>query len=46
MLENSLFKTHYIGRDGYVWWIGQIAKEEHWIANIAERPVNSPEEFE
>jgi len=45
MLENSLFKTHYIGRDGYVWWIGQIAKEEHWIANIAERPVNSPEEF-
>ena len=45
MLENSLFKTHYIGRDGYVWWIGQIAKEEHWIANIAERPVNSPEDF-
>ncbi len=45
MLENPLLKTNYIGRDGYVWWIGQIAKEEHWIANIAERPVDSPEDF-
>ena len=45
MLENSLIKTNFLGRDGYVWWIGQIAKEEHWIANIAERPVNSPEDF-
>ncbi len=45
MLENSLAKTHYIGRDGYVWWIGQIVKEEHWIANIAERPVESSDEF-
>ena len=37
MLENSLAKTHYIGRDGYVWWIGQIPKQKNWIANIAER---------
>ena len=45
MLENSLIKTHYIGRDGYVWWIGQIVKQDNWIANIAERPTESNEEF-
>ena len=45
MLENSLAKTNFIGRDGYVWWIGQIAKEDHWIANIAERPTESNDEF-
>ena len=45
MLENSLAKTHYIGRDGYVWWIGQIPKQKNWIANIAERPTESNDEF-
>ena len=45
MLENSLIKTHYIGRDGYVWWIGQIPKQKNWIANIAERPTESNDEF-
>jgi len=45
MLENSLAKTHYLGRDGYVWWIGQIPKQKNWIANIAERPTESNDEF-
>ena len=45
MLENSLAKTHYLGRDGYVWWIGQIPKQKNWIDNIAERPTESNEEF-
>ena len=22
------FKTNFIGKDGFVWWIGQIAPEE------------------
>ena len=45
MLENSLLKTHYLGRDGYVWWIGQIVKQSNWIANIAERPTEDNKEF-
>jgi len=27
-MEESLFKTNFIGRDGFRWWIGQIAPDE------------------
>ena len=30
MLEESLFKTNFIGRDGFRWWIGQIAPVASW----------------
>ena len=23
MLDSSLLKTNFVGRDGFVWWIGQ-----------------------
>ena len=45
MLENSLLKAHYVGRDGYIWWIGQIVKQDNWIVNIAARPTESNDEF-
>ena len=28
MIENSLLKTNFLGKDGFRWWIGQIAPEE------------------
>ena len=28
MLEESLLKTNFIGRDGFRWWIGQVAPDE------------------
>ena len=28
------FKTNFIGKDGFVWWIGQIAPEDSWIKNF------------
>ena len=28
MIENSLIKTNFIGKDGFRWWIGQVAPEE------------------
>lgn len=28
------FKTNFIGKDGFVWWIGQIAPKEVWINNF------------
>ena len=30
MLEESLFKTNFIGRDGFRWWIGQVAPVDAW----------------
>ena len=28
MIENNLLKTNFLGKDGFRWWIGQIAPEE------------------
>ena len=28
MLENNLLKSNFLGRDGFRWWIGQIASED------------------
>ena len=30
MLDSSLLKTNFVGRDGFVWWIGRVAKKEAW----------------
>jgi hypothetical protein len=28
MLEESLLKTNFLGRDGFRWWIGQVAPQK------------------
>ena len=28
MLEDSILKSNFIGRDGFRWWMGQVASEE------------------
>ena len=33
MIEQGLFKRHFVGRDGFQWWIGQIPPEESWKEN-------------
>lgn len=33
MIEQGLFKRHFVGRDGFHWWIGQVAPEETWKNN-------------
>jgi len=40
MIEQSFLKKHFVGRDGFIWWIGQIAAEESWIANFEETNVD------
>ena len=30
MLDQSLLQSHFIGRDGFRWWIGQIAPIDAW----------------
>ena len=34
MIEESLLKKHFIGRDGFHWWIGQAVQSGAWAANI------------
>jgi|688.fasta_scaffold03301_35 hypothetical protein len=30
MIEESLLKSNFLGRDGFVWWIGQVAPAAVW----------------
>jgi hypothetical protein len=30
MIEESLLKSNFIGKDGFIWWIGQIAPPSVW----------------
>ena len=30
MLDSALLKTNFIGRDGFIWWIGRVAPPEVW----------------
>lgn len=30
MLESALAQTNFVGRDGFVWWIGRVADPEVW----------------
>ena len=41
MIEQGLFKRHFVGRDGFQWWIGQVAPEESWKENSPGVPVES-----
>lgn len=38
MIEQGLFKKHFVGRDGFIWWLGQIAPAESWKKNIPANP--------
>ena len=35
MLDQSLLQSHFIGRDGFRWWIGQIPEIKHWIEQVS-----------
>ena len=41
MQESSDLKQHFVGRDGYIWWVGQIASEKSWKENIPGKPEDS-----
>ena len=30
MIDEALFKTDYLGKDGFIWWIGQVADAKSW----------------
>ena len=38
MIEQGLFKRYFVGRDGFIWWIGQVAPESSWVGNKTTPP--------
>ena len=39
MIEQGLFKRHFVGRDGFHWWIGQVADAKTWRENNPSKRV-------
>ena len=44
MLDQSLIKTHFLGRDGFIWWIGQIVDQTKWAGNLGGSPTKTTED--
>ena len=44
MIEQGLAKQHFLGRDGFIWWIGQIVDEKQWAGNLGGAPTETTEE--
>jgi len=38
--------SHFIGRDGFIWWIGQVAPETTWENNKPNKPAEDNSEIE
>ena len=34
MIENTLIQSNFLGRDGFKWWVGQVAPEEVQASQI------------
>ena len=30
-MEESLLRTNFLGRDGFIWWVGQIPPVDAWL---------------
>lgn len=45
MIEQELIKRNFIGKDGFIWWIGQVASEEKWNPNSTGRRVELPDDI-
>jgi ElaB/YqjD/DUF883 family membrane-anchored ribosome-binding protein len=44
MIEHELFKKQFVGRDGFVWWIGQIVDSKIWKTNIPAFRTNKTDD--
>ena len=41
MLEQGLIKSHFLGKDGFIWWIGQVVDQTKWAGNLPETPTKT-----
>lgn len=46
MLDQGFIKKHFVGRDGFQWWIGQVAPEIVWKENISGTPQGTNDDSE
>ena len=44
MIEQGLVKQHFLGRDGFIWRIGQIVDQTYWAPNLPGVPTETTEE--
>ena len=33
-MDDLIFKQNFIGKDGFVWWVGQVAPQESWKSQL------------
>lgn len=45
MLDSGLLSKNFIGRDGFIWWIGQVPDAKFWKGNIPTLPQNKPSDL-
>ena len=45
MIDESLLKSHNIGKDGFSWWLGQVCESKTWAANFPDLPVDSDKDL-
>ena len=41
MDDPGFIKSHFVGRDGFIWWIGQVVSEKAWVANLPGNPFHA-----
>ena len=44
MFEQGLVKTHFLGKDGFIWWIGQVVDQTKWAGNLSGTPTKTTKE--
>ena len=44
MIDQGLIKTHFLGKDGFIWWIGQVVDQAKWVDNIVGNPTPTTEQ--
>lgn len=42
MLDSGLLSKNFIGRDGFIWWIGQVPDAKFWKGNLPTLPQDDP----
>ena len=44
MFEQGLVKTHFLGKDGFIWWVGQVVDQTKWAGNLSATPTKTTKE--
>lgn len=42
MIDELLFKVNHVGKDGFIWWIGQVAPRDAWKDKVLTRNYLDP----